>query len=209
MAEEKSNRRNKAKNGGEAMIRLKNCALILSLLEELKAKGSWGGETHIQKAAFFLKTLAEVPVDFAFILYKHGPFSFDLRDELTAMRADGLLLLQSKFPYGPILEITDQGKQLIARHPITLEIYGSRVRFVADKLGGKGVNDLEKLATALFVIKSEPSRKSGTDRANRIHELKPHVSFEEANPAVTSVEEIMGEFETQELARLGTSAVSG
>ena len=35
--------------------------------------------------------MCEVPTGFEFILYMYGPFSFDLSDELTSIRADGLL----------------------------------------------------------------------------------------------------------------------
>ena len=55
-------------------------AVLLSLVGEMINKGSWCGETHIQKAAYFLQVLLEVPLEFDFILYKHGPFSFDLSD---------------------------------------------------------------------------------------------------------------------------------
>jgi uncharacterized protein YwgA len=176
------------------MGRLKNCVLILSLLEKLKENGSWGGETHVQKATYFLETLAGVPMDFDFILYKHGPFSFDLRDELTAMRADGLLSIRPKIPYGPALVITDQGRELTKRFPVTLKKFTNNVNFVAERLGDKGVNELEKLATALFVIKNEPSHKSTNERAARIHELKPHVSLEEAKSAVDVVVKMIDEF---------------
>ncbi len=178
------------------MNRLKNCVLILELLEKLKDKGSWCGETHIQKASYFLKTLADVPMDFDFLLYKHGPFSFELRDELTAMRADGLLSLQSKFPYGPTLVITDQGRDLLKKFPVTLKKYKTNIDFVADKLGSRGVADLEKLATALYVIKEESSSTTKEQYIARINEIKPHVTLQEAENAVEKVQNIMDEFVT-------------
>jgi len=56
------------------MDRLQKAALITRLLQNLRSKHSWCGETHIQKAAFFAQELMEVPLGFEFILYKHGPF---------------------------------------------------------------------------------------------------------------------------------------
>ena len=73
------------------MERIKNITILLQLIESLRKNGSWCGETHIQKAIYSLQQLKGVPLNFNFVLYKHGPFSFDLRDELTAMRADGLI----------------------------------------------------------------------------------------------------------------------
>jgi len=42
----------------------------------------------------FLQDLMRVPLELEFILYKHGPFSFDLRSELTSLRADELVKLE-------------------------------------------------------------------------------------------------------------------
>lgn len=78
------------------MKKLQRDAILLSLINEMKAKGSWCGETHIQKATYFLQELLGVPLNFEFILYKHGPYSFDLGDEVTAMRADSLLEYQTR-----------------------------------------------------------------------------------------------------------------
>jgi hypothetical protein len=61
------------------------------LTRRLDEQGSWSGETHIQKAAYLLRELMDIPFGFDFILYKHGPFSFELRDELSSMRSDRLL----------------------------------------------------------------------------------------------------------------------
>src|SRR5438093_5216592 len=94
------------------MERLERDAILLSLLDSLKANGSWCGETHIQKATYFLQELVKVPLEFSFILYKHGPFSFDLSDELTAMRADSLLKIQPQGQYGPSLSLTEGSEQL-------------------------------------------------------------------------------------------------
>lgn len=85
------------------MNRLKKDALLCELADQLRHSGSWCGETHVQKATYFLQELRRVPLEFEFVLYRHGPFSFDLRDELTAMRADGFLDLSERGPYGPSL----------------------------------------------------------------------------------------------------------
>jgi len=73
------------------MNRLAQEAVLVGLARRLHDRGSWGGETHLQKATYLMHELLGVPFDFRFILYKHGPFSFELRDELGSMRADRLL----------------------------------------------------------------------------------------------------------------------
>ena len=100
------------------MDRMAKAALI-ELIEKLRQEGSWCGETHVQKAVYFLQNLMGVPLQFDFILYKHGPFSFDLRDELTALRADGILRLETRGLYGARIAATDQSIY-IRVHPRTL-----------------------------------------------------------------------------------------
>ncbi len=167
-------------------------AVLLSLVREMINKGSWCGETHIQKAAYFLQALLGVPLEFDFILYKHGPFSFDLSDEITALRGDALLRYKTRpSPYGPSIVPTDVAQLFLDGYPKTLKRYKDRISFVADRLGNMGVADLERLATALYVTLNQ-NGQSG-ERAEQIHLLKPHISLEEADLAVQKVDEIMEE----------------
>jgi hypothetical protein len=170
--------------------RLKQFAILLDMTDKLRRRGSWCGETHLQKATYFLQELLRVPTEFSFVLYKHGPFSFDLRDVLTAMRADRLLDLQPKGPYGPSLVPTQQGIELKNLYPKTLHEYGTRIEFVADHLADKNASDLEKLATALFVT-LENEGGSVEERAEEISDLKPHIDPESAEAAVIEVEAII------------------
>ena len=43
------------------MNRLQRDVVILALLEQLKSRGSWSGETHLQEAAYFLQELLASP----------------------------------------------------------------------------------------------------------------------------------------------------
>lgn len=172
------------------MDRLKKAALLTALAENLRKRGSWCGETHLQKATFFLQELQKVPIGFDFILYKHGPFSFELRDELTAMRADGLFDLLQHWPYGPTLIPTPKSKYVRQQFSKTLEKYQKQLNFVGDQLGRQNVSDLEKLATALY-IRIEGSSKSESQRAKYLHSLKPHISLDDSLRAVKTVEGIV------------------
>ena len=91
------------------MTRQRNAAILTRLASELKQHGSWCGETHLQKAVYLMQELFEVSPDFEFILFKHGPFSFELRDELTALRGDGYFRLEAMpMPYGPKLQVDNR-----------------------------------------------------------------------------------------------------
>jgi hypothetical protein len=177
------------------MDRLRKIAIIINLLNRMKEKGSWCGETHIHKTIYFLQELTGVPLEFNYILYKHGPFSFDLRDELSAMRCDGMIKKVSQnYPYGPSLVPTDPGINVHDYFPKTTAKYAPALAFVAEKLGDKRVVELERMGTALLVI-LENKDKEVDNRwlASEIHSLKPHVPPEKALAAVETVKIMMEE----------------
>ena len=173
------------------MKKMHRDAVLLSLIKEMKTNGSWCGETHIQKATYFLQELLEVPMSFEFILYKHGPYSFDLSDEVTAMRADSLLEYKTRHPYGPSLFPTREGQEFLGQYPKTLSKYAKRVQFIAEKIGTMGVAELERLATALYVTLNE--KEEGKSREIWITELKRHIKIDEATEAVRKVDAMIRE----------------
>lgn len=174
------------------MNRMQRGAVLLLLIEKLKEHGSWCGETHIQKASYFLQEMAGVPLEFEFILYKHGPFSFDLSDEITAMRADNLLRLYPQpYFYGPSILGGEGSKTLKDRFPRTLKDYSRKVDFVVSALGNKKVDELERLATALYVTCEGKTNGDPESRAQRIHDLKPHIALDEALNAVENIDQLI------------------
>ena len=172
------------------MERLRKAALLTRLVQKLHNHGSWCGETHIQKATYFLQTLMGVPLGFDFILYKHGPFSFDLRDELTALRADALLGLEARRPYGARIVPTEQSGYIQDHYPKTLAKYGDRIEFVAQRLGDQDVVELERLATALYVKEALGENASKEERVEKLTTLKPHIPKENARTAIEEVDQI-------------------
>ncbi len=172
------------------MERNKRAVILLALVQSLKDNSSWCGETHIQKATYFLQEMMQVPLGFDFILYKHGPFSFDLTDEITAMRADNLLrLVAQPYPYGPSILPGEASQSLMERFPKTLRKFAPHIGLVAEKLGGKKVSELERLATALYVTLKNETDGDLQSRASRIHDLKPHASIDQALEATQMVDE--------------------
>ncbi len=173
------------------MKRMQKVVVLCQLADSMAAKGSWCGETHLQKATYFLQRLLDVPTGFDFILYKYGPFSFDLRDELTAMRADGLLeFAPQPEPYGPSLVPTELSRKVRERFPKTLRRHTEQLQFVADQLSAEGVMGLEQLATALYVT-LEKDDVAPEQRAEWIKNLKPHISTGDAAKSVETVDGIV------------------
>src|SRR5688572_18317834 len=171
----------------------KQSAIILSLIEHLRDRGSWCGETHIQKATYFLQELMGVPLNFVFILYKYGPYSFGLSDELVAMRADSLIRLSQNPPYGPSVIPGIAAEQIKRQFPVTISKFQKHIDFVATKLGDKPVAELEALSTALFVKRHEEADLSTDRHVLVLRNLKPHISPDLARRAVNELATVITE----------------
>lgn len=173
------------------MNRIKKVAIILRLIDKLREKGSWCGETHLQKATFFLQELMRVPTEFNFVLYKRGPFSFELRDEIASIRADGLIELEPHWPYSPRIVPSSRSKYIQDMCSKTVSKYEDHISFVARQLGSKGVTALERLATALYVTKNIAPNTTTEERAEKLASLKSHICLETAKAAIEEIEKII------------------
>jgi hypothetical protein len=165
------------------------CTTIIDLIHKLRQGGSWCGETHVQKAMYISQDLANANLGYKFIMYKHGPFSFELKDELSSMRASNIV--EFAFPrkdYGPSIRPTDFGERVYRVNRENIDRYEIINSFVADWLATSDVRNLEKIATAYYVTKRHP-RESVAARARRISSLKPHVDTIAAEAAVRLVDQ--------------------
>ena len=136
--------------GGIAMKRISQIerrSLLCHLVAQMRDEDSWAGETQIQKSAMFLQELLGVPLGYDFVLYKHGPFSFDLRSELALMRARLQLDVEPHLHYGPSFIPGVRG--LLALKSPTR--YGNAIKFVAEKISVQDTRSLERISTAFFL----------------------------------------------------------
>ena len=173
------------------MEQTEKAAIVLGLMDALYSQNSWCGETHVQKCGYLVQEILDVPPAFEFVLYKYGPYSFDLHDLLGEMRADLLIDRETRpAPYGPTLKPSESGAKLL-QHASTTAPYEAAIAAVAKRFGKRSVSDLERIGTAMYV-----TRMGGSDpreRARLITELKPHVVYEEALKAVQEVDELLGQ----------------
>ncbi len=111
------------------------------------------------------------------------------------MLGDGQLALQpQKFPYGPKHVLGERSSLIMHLYARTIERYRGQTEFVAAKFGKMSVAELERIATALFVTQEEGAPSDVEPRAQRLHELKPHIQLEEARGAVRRIDEVISEF---------------
>ncbi len=169
----------------ELMQGAEHRALICSLVKAMRSEDSWAGETQIQKCVYFLQNLMAVPTGYEFILYKHGPYSFDLQRELAVMRARLQLDIEPRYNYGPSFTLGPRGELDIER----VASHNSAIEFVAKKLSTKNVRSLERLSTVFFV-QTENSDLDDNQVARRVNKLKPHIPIPTALEAVEEVNEL-------------------
>ncbi len=168
------------------MLDKKGTSLILALTRELREHGSWCGETHLQKAMYFVSEHAKIPMDLEFVLYKHGPYSFDFHDMLAMLFAHCLLENESCPPYGPRICLSTSGEAFLATHEEEVTDVQDMVRTIAAWFGSSGVMELERRATALWLQNKYPATQE-QELARKLHEIKPHIPVEAAYDALRSV----------------------
>ena len=168
------------------MTREQKFVFLSEIIKALHAKHSWCGETHIQKACYLIQHLAGESV-FSFILYKHGPFSFELRDDIENMRAYNLVqYLMMPDGYGARIVLnTQNAPKLEAELPPSFD---AAIQKVANEIGAAQVAELEQLATALYFTKDDPK---GDQRVEAIVEVKPHISRADAAIAVSRIDRLL------------------
>ena len=175
------------------MKRLQRAAVLSELVKRMREHDSWCGETHLQKATYILQELVGVELGYDYLLYKHGPFSFDLREELGELVGDGLIRYQPQGPrYGPRITVTPQAENVAEIYPKTIARTANAVEFVAEQLDGRGVVDLERLATAFYVT-HEQLAETVEERARMLRSLKPHITEAGALRAVREIDQIISE----------------
>ena len=116
------------------------------------------------------------------MLYKHGPYSFEVETELEQMQSYGAIAVELNGDgYGVVLRPDD-----MASFVQTLETLSPEERQGIDAVckfvGSRNVTDLERLATASWIRRQEGVTQP-PEVARRLHSLKPHVSIEEAERA--------------------------
>jgi len=150
----------------------------MATVEELKAHGSWTGKTHVQKSIFLLQAAATMDVPFQFVLYKHGPYSFELEAEMEQMMSYDAISASSVPGYGVMLNASNN--QSVIKRAVTISAHDlSAIKDVCTFVGTRQVSELERLATAAW-IRTHDGIKTREAVAVRLHSLKPHISLEDA-----------------------------
>ena len=175
------------------MYRLQRAAVLTRLMEKLRQHDSPCGETQMQQAAFLLQKLANVPLDLQFVLYRYGPYCFELRDELTALRADGLVRLAPMGHKTHGFVPTDQSAYIQNLYRPTLRRYEDHLMFVAAALGDRGPAALERLNMAVHASQRPETGETVEEKIAWMRRLKPHIPIDLAGAAFNEAQRLAEE----------------
>lgn len=160
----------------------KKHAFILGVVKALHEQSSWTGKTHIQKSLSLLHDSGKVSVPFQFVLYKHGPYSFDIEAELEEMQSyDAVEIKPNMEGYGVVVREGENAKFVKKVESLTEEEVQA-IENVCKFVGSRNVTELERLATASW-IRAQEHITDTSDVARRLHELKPHILIPDAKNA--------------------------
>jgi hypothetical protein len=112
-----------------------------------------------------------------------------LSEHLQGLIADEFVYVRSRQPYGPTLELSEDAVDL-ARTIAGDENLKRKIELLAAKLGRKGVDELERLATALYVNGKQGWHSPLAQRAAMLTALKPHVRSDAARSAFLEIDQI-------------------
>ncbi len=149
-------------------------ALIAELAQRLESKSPQFGKTSLQKIIYLLQELNEVPTNYQFSLYTHGPFTAQLLGDLDLVEALGAVKVQyvvsgyGGYQISPGREweaIRDKAAQFLDEKKDAIDR-------VVDEFGAFCAKDLELRSTIVYLDRDVKRSKKDLDRANFIELVK-------------------------------------
>jgi hypothetical protein len=170
------------------MNRFARHVLIAELVRAMRDAGSWCGRTHIQKTLYSFQTLFHPGGEWEvrYILYKHGPYSFALDEDLAEMEFYGGLAREQHRCSAARYEPGEGARALRERFGAGVEAWLPQLQFVAQRVGARNPRELEALSLLMFLATDSQEclqHSNEQARLSRVHELKPHLTDTEVRRA--------------------------
>lgn len=149
------------------------------------------GRTAIMKFVYFLQTLRAVPLGYRFTLYTYGPFDSEVLSDLSVAESEGYVKSeQVTYPNG------SSGYQIRPtssawRRKVEALDEKADIEWVIRRFGSYSASDLEMASTIVFVDRSNRRKRrvaSPRDVADRVYEIKPHLSKEKIENEAVALE---------------------
>lgn len=184
------------------MDRLWQARLVSDVVEALRENESWTAESHVQKCIYMVKELFGTEVPFRFVPYKHGPYSFELRDEIGRLLSTRVLVSEPARPYGPRIRTRSDSVHLRRQLERVNHGLSDQIVFVAGKIGKMSASDVGLLATGILVLKEQDSRQvSSREPLVRFRSLKPAVEEETCIEYISKARNLLQEARKLDFAR--------
>ncbi|MGN6276914.1 MAG: hypothetical protein ACTHNP_13440 [Solirubrobacterales bacterium] len=158
-------------------------------MERLTAasEGGFCGQTHLHKAAFVAQEFLGVPFGLRWEIYRYGPFSREIRPVLAACEKKGTVAIQDH-PRGPrVIRPPDAPPSRVSTE------FQAKLQLLSERLAPMTRPQLEKVATAAWVTRSNPHVKSIELRAQEMHRLKPHIDVHTGLRVVRYLDDLLAE----------------
>ena len=140
------------------------------------------GKTHVQKSLFLQKATSQVDVPFSYVLYKHGPYSFEVESELEQMRSYAAVKAEPDPDGFGVVLLPGPGAEFVAKGARLTKSEEEQIERICRFVGKRNVSDLDRLATSAW-IRAFEGLKDSRSVAARLNSLKPHVPLREAEAA--------------------------
>lgn len=157
-------------------------ALILAMIENLRAHGGRTGKVHVIKGLALGSLSGLIDLPFEFFLYKHGPYSTDIVQSIEEMASYDAISVQPAFDGWGVILKPSENAVFIKRRVALSEREQRGIERVCQFLLGKNATELERLATALW-IRKRMHIDNQDDVAVELNKLKPHISITDAREA--------------------------
>lgn len=160
-------------------------ALLVELTRQLNSLGRGTGRTHLHKIPFLAKDTLGEAIPFVFVIHHYGPYSFEIDHTIQSLTALGVLEASfpvdgygAKYAVGPLADRV----QFKASRTETATLTDLVTTF-----GPMGVKELERLSTALFLLRKGIPQSAVPTVLRRV---KPHIDQGDATRALPQLRDL-------------------
>lgn len=182
----------------------KRQALILFIVRKLSEQKGWHGTLFVQRFIYLLQELLDVPLDLFFILYKHGPYSFELEEILTFLLERRFLKL--KVPRNQLSPTLVPGRHAAyydKKFKMEKSLLDPKVAWLIEKVNKIPFGELTLVTYALYMLKQLQSQgKDEKDLVSEMHKLRPVFSEKAITEAADTLKQLMHELQVEAMADL-------
>jgi len=146
----------------------KKSAIILKLVSEWNKKSNYKmSRITIQKMCYFAEAVS-VPLGYRFSVFKYGPYSQDLFDQIDDMIMYGLLSEENKDNGNKdnvsLFSTTDLANDLLASYDDFLCLYDDKINFLTNYFKDMSLRDLELFSTIHYYHTATNGYYNGLDK---------------------------------------------